>query len=60
MSFNEWVNELYGWEIDLCDLAEEDVTDLYAEYQKDAGQGTGEVSRLEPMFQNPNARDQEI
>lgn len=35
MSFAEWVNNYYGWEIDLCDLTEEDVIELEKLYEKE-------------------------
>ncbi len=35
MTFNEWLNELYGCEVDVCDLTEEDAAELYAEYEKE-------------------------
>lgn len=35
MSFNEWINELYGCEVDLCDMSEDEVADLYEEWEKE-------------------------
>lgn len=35
MSFNEWLNNLYGCEIDICDLTEEDAAILYDEYERE-------------------------
>ena len=34
MSFQEFVNSYYGWEIDIMDLTEEDEEALMEEYEK--------------------------
>lgn len=33
--FNEWLNELYGTIIDLCDMEEETVAELYEAYKEE-------------------------
>lgn len=33
MTFQEFVNEYYGWEIDLCDISEEDEEMLMNMYE---------------------------
>ena len=35
MSFAEWVNNYFGWEIDLCDLTEDDIIELEKLYEKE-------------------------
>ncbi len=36
MSFKEWVDELYGTVVDLCDMTEDEVAELYEMYEEES------------------------